>query len=77
MTPHEVYNRLGTRKLSRVNSYKEFFKDDVSQRVLSEIRNAAIFSMPLGNSKFQDQIEETIGRKLGYSKRGRPTAKNS
>ena len=77
VTPHEVYQRLGRCNSSRVNSYKELFKDQLSQRDLSEIRNAVIFSMPLGNSKLQDQIKKAIGRKLGYVKLDQPLAKQS
>jgi len=72
VTPHDVYKRLGTTDLSRVNAYKDLFHNELSDKAMSEIRKATTFSMPLGNRAFQDQIEKTLGRGLGYSKRGRP-----
>ena len=39
---------------------------------MHEIRQAINFSMPLGNIRFQQQIERALGRKLGHQGLGRP-----
>lgn len=39
--------------------------------LIHEIRMAANFSMPLGNSRFKLQVQKALGRKAGQVKRGR------
>lgn len=43
-----------------------------SKEDLRAIREAAAFGMPLGNDRFKAQIEKTLGRTVGYARRGRP-----
>ena len=38
---------------------------------------AAHYSMPLGSERFRAEIEATLGRKLGYARRGRPGVKEA
>ena len=56
-------------------AYKALFKKQLQPSVINDIRTAATFSMPIGSSAFQCQIEKMVGRKLGYAKRGRPRYK--
>ncbi|MBL4672226.1 MAG: transposase [Arenicella sp.] len=76
VTPHDVYQRLGIDTSSRHNTYLDLFKTELrnDDTVISTVSWAAQFSMPLGDSRFCEQIENAVGRKLGYSRRGRPTA---
>jgi putative transposase len=48
------------------------FETELDKGVLSEIRTASEFSMPLGNDRFREEIEAALSRKVGYAKRGRP-----
>jgi len=73
--PHAIYNRLGLDKASRQTAYKELFDLQLAPTLLNEIRRASECSMPIGSADFQHQIEDVVGRKLGYAKRGRPHLK--
>ena len=69
---HEVYTRLGSDADSRHMAYCDLFSFDIDSDVIKDIRRCASFSMPLGSSRFQSQIERALGRKLGHAGRGRP-----
>ncbi|MEZ5528349.1 MAG: transposase [Porticoccaceae bacterium] len=76
LEPQEVYLRLGPDEKSRCYAYRELFSIGLDKSQLHEIQRASAFSMPLGNSRFQEQIERALNRKLGHAKRGRPKASN-
>jgi putative transposase len=69
---HECYMRLGLDKSSREQSYQVLFGEALANHTLNEVRSAARFSMPLGDSRFRSQVENATGQKLGHAKRGRP-----
>jgi len=69
---HDVYLGLGQNKHSRLSNYRELFNTALSKTVIHAIRNAANFSMPVGDSRFKQQIERTLDRSIGQAKRGRP-----
>ena len=73
VTPHSAYLRLGRTKALRQAAYKELFKDSLSENLISEIQQTTQTGTPLGSEKFRKEIEELLGVKTGYSKRGRPT----
>lgn len=75
ITPHELFESLGADAESARKSYREMFEADLGVSEIHQIRNAAQFSLPLGNTRFNEKIEEMIGRKLGYARRGRPGIK--
>jgi len=69
---HSIYDRLGLDTKSRQTAYKALFDLQLPPALLNNIRQASEFSMPIGSADFQRQIEEAVGRELGYAKRGRP-----
>ena len=69
---HEVYEKLGTDHTSRCQAYKELCLMGLDQKVIESIQQASTFSIPLGNNKFKQQIEQALARKIGRAKRGRP-----
>ena len=73
---HELYYQLAGDRETRMRVYRDLFHTDLGQAQLHAIRKAAHFSMPLGNDRFREDIERTLGRRLGQAKRGRPL-KNS
>jgi len=73
ITPHELYRSLGMTETHRHEAYRELFSIELGKELVHDIQRASTFSMPLGGSCFQAQIEEALGRKLGYAKRGRPS----
>ncbi len=76
LTMHDVYKRLGVDHNSRCCAYKELFLTDISPELINKIQQASTFSMPLGNHKFKQQIEQALKRKLGRAKLGRPPKTN-
>lgn len=77
LTPHDVYLALGDSTDVRLERYMSLFDGQLDKTLVDQIRRAANFSMPLGGSLFQLQIEKALGRKLGYACRGRPWQKRS
>lgn len=72
---HALYNSLGLDDKSREIAYRALFDIQLGPEILKNIRQAAEFSMPLGDSRFQQQIESVVGRRLGQAKLGRPKSK--
>jgi putative transposase len=74
VSPHALYLALGEDASTRQLRYRELFANHLSREMVHEIRTALIFSMPLGNDRFRQQIERALGRSIGQAKRGRPFA---
>jgi len=72
LTPHALYEGLGKTAEQQQENYRNLFSISLEKEYIRAIRNAARFSMPLGDDRFKAQIEKALGRRLGYSKRGRP-----
>jgi putative transposase len=72
ITMHECYSRLGETAEVRCRQYRSLFVDQLGEEEMNAIRTALAFSTPLGDERFIQQIEDEIGRKSGYTKRGRP-----
>lgn len=70
--PHSVYQRLGNTKKERSTVYRGFFRYSMEADQLDNIRATVQTGTPLGNSRFRDQIEETLKCKVGQSRQGRP-----
>lgn len=73
LVAHEVYQRLGLDDVARHHAYRELFSMSLDKTIVHDIERASTFSMPLGGSRFREQVETALNRKLGYSGRGRPT----
>jgi len=69
---HEVFESLGSDIDKRAGAYRALFDAEIPEREISLIRNSTAFSMPIGDGQFRARIEKALGRKLGYSQRGRP-----
>ena len=52
--------------------YQDLFRYELDVNVVGDIRHAALFSIPTGDSRFKEQVEMMHNRKLGYAKRGGP-----
>ncbi len=72
VTPHSVYLHLGKTKTQRQIAYKDLFKEPLSDNLITEIRQTTQTGTPLGGEKFRQQVENLLGVKTGYAKRGRP-----
>ena len=71
ITRHDLYDALGQTAESRQYTYRELFTNALDKDIVHAIRASAQFSMPLGHSRFKEEIEQALKRKLGYAKRGR------
>lgn len=73
---HIVYCQLDKNPEARQAGYRDLFSTDIGKVSLHAIRKAVNFSLPLGNDRFREEVEQTLGRKLGQGRRGRPSNKN-
>jgi putative transposase len=72
ITPHPLYRQMGLNAEDRQKNYRKLFSISLENHEIHAIRMAAQFSIPLGNDRFREQIEEATGQKVGQAKRGRP-----
>lgn len=72
ISSHEIYSRLGLSNDDRRQAYSSLFETNINREDVQVIRNATRFSMPTGDSRFKQQIEQMLNRKVGYAHRGRP-----
>lgn len=73
---HDLYAALGTSDEARQHAYRELFGNALEADQINAMRSTVQTGTPLGNDRFRDQIEETLGLKVGQAKRGRPRKKN-
>ena len=71
LTPHDCYCRLGADNRQRQLAYQALFAQALEEQTLNDLRCATNASMPIGSTRFKNEIEAAIGRQLGRSKRGR------
>jgi len=71
--PHFLYLALGNSTDTRTKTYQDLFAQAKPEKELELIRASLHSGTPLGRECFKSQIEETLGRSVGYGKRGRPT----
>jgi putative transposase len=72
---HQTYLRLGTTKEERAYAYRELFRTALAPAQVHELRAAVQTGTPVGNDRFREQIEQTLERTVGQSRRGRPRLK--
>jgi putative transposase len=71
ITPIELYLELGENNKQRQSAYRDLFKE-VMEENLPEISSSLQTKTLLGSQKFKGEIEELLGRKVGYTRQGRP-----
>ena len=71
---HEIFKWIARNKTKREECYRELFRIGLDERNVHDIRKAAQSSMPLGDSRFKEQIARTLGRAVGYKQKGRPVS---
>jgi putative transposase len=75
LNPHAEYLALDNDTIERQYAYRCLFDNQLDKEDIHQIRQAAQFSMPLGNERFKQQIEAALGREIGQARRGRPSIK--
>ena len=72
LTPHDIYTKLGLTEEGRAEAYRELFKEEVSAKLIDEVRAATNGNYALGSERFRDEVSMMIGRRAAPGKPGRP-----
>ena len=72
VSPHAVFLDLGKDRSSRLSSYRALLSEPVTENEISNIRAHLNQEKALGSKRFQQQIEEILGRSVGLKPKGRP-----
>ena len=70
--PHPVYMALGRDAPERQAAYQGLVAAQLDPALLQDVRSCLQTGTPLGNDRFRLQIEQALGVRVGYSRRGRP-----
>lgn len=72
LTPNYQYTRLAIEELDRRKAYRGLFKAHIDVDIDDQIRTATNGNFVLGNKRFQEQISNSLGRRVTKGKAGRP-----
>ena len=72
VSEHPIYMALSANATQRRRYYRELFCSRIDTDDVHAIREACSANQILGKSRFRSEIEQALGRKPGYRKRGRP-----
>ena len=72
ISPHDAYVHLGQTLPQRREAYRAFCATELTAEALERIRTCTQSGTPMGSERFKAQIEQTLRRKVGGEKRGRP-----
>ncbi|MFD2231218.1 transposase [Alkalimarinus sediminis] len=70
---HSIYELLGVDKVSRTKAYQALFESHLDKDSMKKISDAWLTGTPLGNDYFREMIENTLVKKVGQDRRGRPS----
>ncbi|MBZ0095877.1 MAG: transposase [Sulfuricella sp.] len=71
ITPHTIYQALGTDELQRQAAYRELFRYQLEQGMVDEIRASTNGGFVLGGERFQKEIAAVLGRRTWRGRAGR------
>jgi putative transposase len=74
LTPHPVYLEIAQGASERQAAYRHFFRPQLDDQAIADLRLALNQSLPLGNSHFHQQIALAVGELRAARPRGRPRA---
>lgn len=72
---HLLYYALDENEQTRQKIYREMFLHQIPEADIHQIRQSPANNYLLGDDRFQNQIENTLGRRIGFKERGRPKIK--
>ena len=72
VTQHSEYQALARTDQQRRQIYRDLVASEINTKLIDALRASLQTGTPLGNDRFREQIEQQLGRKIGYSHRGRP-----
>jgi len=68
--PHLEYLALGPTTGSRQAAYRNLFKDQMDNNLITDIRHAIKTGLVLGNDRFRSEAEQLTGQRQHHLKRG-------
>ena len=72
LSDHDLYVCLGASEHDRRCAYRELFRAQIPEIDIHDIRECLAYNHPLGNDRFREQVETTLGKRVGRRQRGRP-----
>lgn len=69
---HPDYQALGKTETERQVAYRALFKTHIEHQALNDIRRAVNHDVPLGDTRFKEEVEAMLGRRIQDNNRGRP-----
>jgi putative transposase len=69
---HAEYRTLGSTPEERQATYRGLFAETLDPGMMAQLRACALTGPPFGNDRFREEIEHALGRRVGFSRRGRP-----
>jgi len=72
LTPHDQYTRQAVDELDCREAYRGLFKAHLDVDIDDQIRSATNGNYVLGSKQFQQQIADSLGRRVTKGKAGRP-----
>jgi putative transposase len=76
VTPHRLYEALGSNRAARQAAYRELFHYELEPGLIEAIRTATNGNFVLGNPRFADEVSLALGRRAARGKPGRPRKQN-
>jgi len=70
VTPHREYLQLATEFKERQLAYRALFKSHITEKTLTEIRDASNKAWVLGSSRFKQEIEQKLNRRVSPLAKG-------
>ena len=70
LTPHALYDALGTTRAARQSAYRALFQHHVDPAKLNEIRDATNKAWVLGDDRFKAEIEVLLNRRTHPASKG-------
>ncbi|MBK8164189.1 MAG: transposase [Gammaproteobacteria bacterium] len=70
VTPHHLYERLGTTTASRCAAYRALFSCHMDDGILDAIRGATKTGIVLGDERFRGQVERMLHRRVDRKPQG-------
>jgi len=64
VTPHAVFEALGTDHISRSYAYRELFKEALTEQEILNIRDATNYNYVFGNAQFSECMATALGRQV-------------
>jgi len=72
ITPQSVYLSLGDGPRERQAAYRRLFANQIDTEQIQQIRRTTNSCLVLGDDRFKDRIESTLGRSVRRGRKGRP-----